>query len=405
MSTLFVSVEDLLLEGEQAVCARALGWGVNNIAVSLAYHAARDIAPHSGLGAITRADGIHFVPQPDAFQVSGLVPRQLQADAAIPDRVLAAAAEYDLGVLGWAVFLHNEELGARFPQLTQQNAYGATAAHADLCPSQNRVRAYCVELALAIAETGVETVIAESLHFGAFGHGYHHERDMVGLGPVEQFVMGLCFCEPCERNAAQRGVNVAAARTAVRDYLDPILGGEAAPSHASLRITEAGLRETFGRELASFVSARQPTVTSLIAMVSAALADRGVRLEVLDLTGAHQGYGDGLPPAVSGVDEAWQLGLDLAAVASHADIGILAYARDPKRVESETERYLAAIARGGAALHVLLRPGLPDTETAEQLAEKVALVQRVGATPDFYHYGLYSMPVLERIGGALAERV
>ncbi|MBS1697154.1 MAG: hypothetical protein JST25_01980 [Actinobacteria bacterium] len=400
MTALYVSAEDLALEGPDAVCARAAAWGVDELAVSYAYHAARDVAPHSGAGAIARADGIHFVPDPQAFAGSGLVPAVLQSEAGFAARVADAAARNGLGVLGWTVFLHNEELGRRHPELTQRTLYGTHAAPADLCPAQPRVRAYCGELARAVAGLGVRTVIAESLHHGAFGHGYHHERDMVGLGPIEAFLLGLCFCAACGQQAQAQGVDAARAQSQAQEYLDPRLDGHASCSAADRRLTVAELAHAVGADLAAFAEARTAVTTSLVAEVGATLGAVGVRLVVLDLTGAHQGYGDGLPPEVSGLDESWQFGIDVAAVSAHADVGILAYARDPERIAAETARYRSRLA-AGSALRVILRPGRPDCDDAENLTVKAASVREAGATADFYHYGIYPFPVLDRIGSAL----
>ncbi len=398
--TLFVGVEDLVLEGPEEVCARAAAWGITELAVSYAYHAARDVASHSGVGAIVRKDGIHFVPREDAFAGSGLVPDELQDDATLPARVAAAAARHGIDVLGWAVFLHHEALGARHPEITQCNVFGGRAAPADLCPSQPRVREYCTELALALADTGVTTVVAESLHYGSFGHGYHHERDMVGLGPVEQFLLGLCFCHGCEAATAGTGVDVRSARDEARSYLDARLAGLEPASGADRRLTLDWLESSVGRNIAHYAAARTGVITSLVAEVATALAALGVHLVVLDLTGAQQGYGDGLPPEASGIDEAWQIGLDIRAVAAHADVGILAYARSLQRVVDETARYTSELGASGAKLRVLLRPGLPDCGSPADLVEKSAAVRAAGASAGYYHYGLYPLPVLERIAGA-----
>ncbi|GAB3125303.1 hypothetical protein [Glaciibacter psychrotolerans] len=422
MSALFASVEDLLGEGVDTVARRAAEWGCTELAVSFAYHAARDVTPHGPRRVTVRRDGVSFVPAADAFTGSGLVPAVLQHDADFGPATLGGAAAHGVGVVGWAVFLHNEELGLRHPETTQLSCFGDRAAPADLCPANPRVREYCVELALAVAGLGVREVIAESLHFGAFGHGYHHERDFVGLGALEQFLLGLCFCGYCVKAATDVGVDVSAARTsAVRLVERPFDGIEARLGDTAL--TPQLLAEAGGIELHNFALARSATVTSLVAEVAAALAARGVRLTFLDLMGAMQGYGDGLPGPASGLDEGWQLGIDIPAIAAHSGVGILAYAQDAERVADETARYRAVLdtaddaedevsaeATGDAAddarmLRVLLRPGNPDCSDEANLAAKAAVAQAAGAdSVDFYHYGLLPFRVLDRVRGALVGR-
>ena len=37
----------------------------------------------------------------------------------------------------------------------------------------------------------------ESPDFMGFAHGYHHEKDGLGLLPEETFLLGVCFCDHC----------------------------------------------------------------------------------------------------------------------------------------------------------------------------------------------------------------
>jgi hypothetical protein len=356
------------------------------------------VTPHGASRVTRRRDGLYFVPDANAFADSGLQPDVLSDDADSADRIVVEAAQRGIAVHGWSVFFHNEALGAVHPEVTQENCFGDRAGLADLCPANPSVRRYAVELAEAVAALGVRSVIAESLHFGAFGHGYHHERSFVALGPIEQLLLGLCFCEHCTERAQAHGVNVEAARTRAAQLVDAQLsGGERCASE----LTMDSLARNAGADIVAFALARCETVTTLVADVAAALAARGIRLCFLDLTGAMQGYGDGTPGPQSGLDDAWQLGIDPAAISQHADLGISAYARDASRVRSETVRYRSALAES-CQLRVLLRPGQPDCDEVDNLTQKVAGAYAVGAASiDFYHYGLFPLPVLERIHEAL----
>ncbi len=410
MSALFVSVDDLIGEGAETVARRATDWGCTELAVSFAYHAARDVTPHGPARVTLRRDGVHFVPSDGAFAGSNLTPAVLQDDAELGPSIVQAAAAHGVSVVGWAVFLHNEELGTRHPEVTQRNCFGDQAAPAELCPANPRVRRYCVELALAVAEQGVREVVAESLHFDAFGHGYHHERDFVGLGVVERFVLGLCFCEHCCAHADRSGIDVSAARAAAARVAAQQLDGGSAALPDGTMLTAELLCSVAGSELRDYAVARAGIVTGLVGLVADALAERGARLSFLDLMGAVQGYGDGLPGPASGLDDGWQLGIDVAAIARHAGVAILAYARDPERVEAETRRYRTVLDSAQDAgrssrskLRVLLRPGQPDCFDGGNLASKVAAARECGAdSVDFYHYGMLSFPVLDRVGFALA---
>ncbi|MGW2524635.1 hypothetical protein ACWC09_48325 [Streptomyces sp. NPDC001617] len=83
---------------------------------------------------------------------------------------------------------------------------------------------------------------------------------------------------------------------------------------------------------------------------------------------------------------------------------VLAYARDPPRSAADTAACRTALPDTWD-LRTVLRPGAPDTESADAPAEKTAAARTAGADAvDFYHYGLVPFPVLERVPTALAGR-
>jgi hypothetical protein len=399
-SSVYVFVEDLRGEGTAAVLDRVLGaYCCDGVTVAAAYHRARDVTPHGPRRVTLRRDGVHFPPPPDLFGGLRLQPPVQAGAGEEPLRqVRRLTAERGAALSGWTVFLHNTTLGLAHPDVTQENCFGDRAAPADLCPSHPDVRAYAIALARAVARTGADAVVAESLHFGTFGHGYHHERDFTGLGPVEDFLLGLCFCAFCREYAEAAGVDAGAARTeARRAALRVLEGGSPLPGELSPE-SLAGLA---GTSVAGYALSRRATVTSLAATVAGAVADEGSRLVFLDLTGAVKGYADGLPPGGPAIADAWRTGVDPAAVAARVPgYAVLAYARRPERVAEDLGAYRAAVGPD-RELRAVLRPGLPDTTSASGLAEKVRAAAGFADGVDFYHYGLVPLPVLERIPVAL----
>ena len=83
---------------------------------------------------------------------------------------------------------------------------------------------------------------------------------------------------------------------------------------------------------------------------------------------------------------------------------ILGYARDPARLTADVAAYRSALGES-VRLRVTLRPGLPDTPSAANLAEKLRLVAPAADAVDFYSYGLFPLPVLDRIPEALGPRL
>ncbi|MFB4299729.1 hypothetical protein [Actinomadura sp. NTSP31] len=376
-SSLYVLMEDL--RGVEA--ARVLAHGVSSLTVGAAYHRARDVTPHGRSRVTLRHDGVHF-PLDGHFDGLRLVPPVRDGAQERPLRALREETRA-LGVPlhGWGVFLHNTTLGLAFPDVAQENCFGDRAAPADLCPSHPDVRAYAVALGRAIARQGMDSVVAESLHFGTFGHGYHHERSFVDLGPAAEFALGLCFCDHCRRRVPGADAARDAASALAASVLD---GGPPAE-----RIPDV---------LADFARARVPTVTSLAAEVAEAVAAEGSRLTFIDLTGAMKGYADGLPTGAPAADDAWKAGIDPASLARVVpSYAVLCYARETGRIAEDVAAYRAALGPD-TALRAVLRPGHPDTASAEHLAAKAGAARAAGAdTVDYYQYGLVPLPVLDRI--------
>jgi hypothetical protein len=389
---MYVFAEDLRGEGTGEVLDRVLGYGCTGLTVAAAYHRARDVTPHGASRVTLRRDGVHFPPPSDLFDGQRLVPPvQDLCDDGLLSGLRRRTFDRGAGLYGWTVFLHSTTLGLAHPDVTQENCFGDRAAPADLCPSHPDVRGYAIALARAVARQGVDAVVAESLHFGFFGHGYHHDRSFVRLGAVEEFLLGLCFCVHCRERA---GACSDAARTDAARIAGAVLDGGEPLSH-SLSL------DALGEAVAEYTRARTETVTTLAASVAGAVADKGSRLAFLDITGALKGYADGEPTGALACADAWRTGVDPAAVGAVAgEYAVLGYVRDPSRLAAEVAGYRAAL--GTARLRVTLRPGAPDTSSGGELAAKVAAARDNGADAvDFYNYGMSPFPVLDRIAAAL----
>ncbi|GII91129.1 hypothetical protein [Sinosporangium siamense] len=399
-SSVYVFVEDVRGEGLDKVLDRLSGYDVQSVTVAAAYHRARDVTPH-GLTRVTRrVDGVHFEPPADLFEDLRLTPPVQPGVADEPITALRrATAERGMKLHGWTVFLHNSTIGLAHPDVTVRNCFGDRGSPGDLCPAHPDVRLYAVALARAVARQGVDSVVAEALHFGTFGHGYHHERCFVGLGPMDSFLLGLCFCDFCMRRATDLGVNAEVAREECVRIVGAVLDGDR-PSQGE--VTRAALTAYAGPDVVAYARARSETVTSLVADVSAAVAAEGSKLVYMDATGACKGYSDGLPSPGLAAHDSWQLGVDLVALGDIVpSFAVLAYARDPARIGDDVGAYLRSVGNE-REVRVVLRPGLPDNDTAERLGAKVRALRAAGADAvDFYAYGLVPYPVLERIPVAL----
>lgn len=393
---LYAFPSDLADEGPEAVARACADLGTDTLVLALAYHRARDVVPHAGAKPRLRyrEDGIFVRPHPGRW--SGV---RLRPTVGPPGEVAAVAtllAADDRPVVeAWTVFCHNTSLGELHPEVASRTCFGDRIL-SNLCPAQPDVAAYACALAGEVSALGLD-VVAEALSAQTFGHGHHHERSFAPLDDLDQALLGLCFCDRCAARAAAAGADPERLAGAARRRVERGFAGE--PGGSATPDTLAG---AVGEDVLTLLAARQDAVTELAAAVAAVVHGNERRLSFMDLTGAVLGYDDGAPTGGLAADQAWRLAIEPAAVARVVDsYTVLGYARDPERLAADVASVRTRLA--GTPLHVILRPGYPDTQSAEHLADKVRAAREGGAARvDFYTYGMSDVSVLERIPGALA---
>ncbi|HWI62206.1 MAG TPA: hypothetical protein VNT75_10245 [Symbiobacteriaceae bacterium] len=339
--------------------------GADGISLAVAYHAGRFVQPRSPRRKVYfPEDGaVYFVPDPACY--GRIQPKQAEIVREQGDVLRALEAERErlsLRLNGWTVCLHNTRIGMLYPDVAVQNAFGDRYFHS-LCPSHPDARAYLRGLVADLTHRyRLDSVELESPTFMGFGHGYHHEKDEVGLSPLEQFLLSLCFCEHCMKGARRAGVDVAAAVSAVALAIGaacerPVPSADAVP----------GGPEGFAEPLADFLRWRHRPVTSLLGEIREAAAPAS---QVYCLSGN---------PA-----RAWQGGLDLQAAARALDgLVVLAYDQAPEQVAAT----VAAVRPLGGYLSVGLR--LAGITGAAELQARIAAAERSGADGvNLYNYGL-----------------
>src|SRR5438874_1359768 len=92
--------------------------------------------------------------------------------------------------------------------------------------------------------------------------------------------------------------------------------------------------------LGDYARVREEVVTSLAADVAAAARAEGADLAFMDLSGAVKGYATGRPTGDAAPSIAWQLGVDVPAIAKVCgSLEAIGYARDPERLRIDLEAY------------------------------------------------------------------
>ena len=377
--------------------------GLGGVTMAAAYHHGRDIFPHNPARKVYFLDGgsIFFQPNPTRYRGLMLQPRvsRLARESDVLADLCREAQARSLRTRAWTVYLHNYTLGEAHPDCACRNAFGDVHL-TDLCPSNPDVRAYVKALTADIASKGVSTVVAESLHFHGLEHGFHHERYFIDIGAFGRYLLGLCFCENCMAAANGRGVHAEELRAQTRDELERRFQAQPDPEEPDLVREKVGAFG--GGELSAYLDTRCATVTSLVAEASEAAAAEGAGFAFIDLSGAVKGYATGRPQGGPAPSIAWQFGIDVGAVAAAGgQVEAIGYAADPERLRLDLGAYRDTIGPDHR-LSVILRPMAPDCDSAENLAQKLAVAREAGAVDaGFYHYGFMRLESLDLIRSAV----
>ena len=377
--------------------------GLGGVTMAAAYHHGRDIFPHNPVRKVQFLEGgvVFFRPEPRLYRDLGIQPvvSSLCKDSDVLADLCRAAGARGMRARAWTVFLHNYTIGEAHPDLACRNVFG-DAHLTDLCPSNPRVRAYVRALSADIASKGVATVVAESLHFHGLEHGFHHERYFIELGALGRYLLGLCFCEHCMTAAGKRGVDVQRLQAEARYELERRFA--AARPAESPELAQSVVAGFAHGELGGYLEARAATVASLVREAADAAAGEGASFAFIDLSGAIKGYATGRPAGDAAPSIAWQFGIDNAEVAAACgQVEAIGYAADPQRLRFDLEAYRSIIGKDNR-LSVVMRPMSPDCESADNLAQKIAVARELAASDvGFYHYGFMRLESLDLIRSAL----
>lgn len=360
--------------GREAVTEEIRAVGLDTISLATSYHAGRFLQPRSPKRrSYYPEDGtIYFRPTASRWSEVAIRPEvaSIIAEEDVFAGLLAARDRDGLAVSCWTVCLHNTRLGMLHPGAVARNAFG-DPGYFSLCPSNEAARTYVRTLVADLTHSWKpDRVELESPCFMDYVHGYHHEKDGVGLTPDLNFLMSLCFCAACTERAGKAGVPVEAARKLAAAWICEACEAEK-PVEKIPNLARDGLA-AFAPwpELHAFVAWRFEPVTSLIAEIREA-AHPASKIVAIDLS------------------EGWTGGCDHAAIAKACDgLLICAYDMDP----AATQRALAK-ARAAAGPDKFVGAGFrvfyPEMDGAADLAAKVAAAKRGGAEGfNFYNYGL-----------------
>lgn len=361
--------------------------GARGVTLGVRYHGARDVLPHNPRRRVAHTPaGLYYQPSPSRRPLVGRSPWLGERD--LLRETCEAAAATGMAASAWIVCLHSDDPAAAELH-GQENAFGDRDL-GTLCPSDPVVREDALACVEEVSSRGVTAVHLESLHFHGMVHGYHHERSLEPLPEDLVHLLGTCFCGSCLSRASQSGIDAGDLRSQVAKL-------------AGRWLAEGGDRPGAPGELADQLGAyrdvREGTVRSLLAEATEVARRGGARTWCIDQSVAMSAYATGsLRPGY----------LERARAVSAVDLGRLGetgcgvelagYLADPGALARELRRVRLAVG-DGCDLAVILRPGPPDCEGAENLAAKLDAAREAGCVEvGVYAYGLTRLGTLARLG-------
>ncbi|HEY1858527.1 MAG TPA: hypothetical protein VGG47_14630 [Acidocella sp.] len=348
--------------------------GCTTISLAISYHAGHFLQPRSPYRkSYFPQDGtIYFEPRPALWAdapIQPLVARIVRDGNDVLADLIRRRDAGGLAVSCWTVCLHNTRLGLLHPGAVTRNAFNDPNIF-NLCPSHPHVRHYVRTLVRDLSEQyRPDAIELESLGFMGFVHGFHHEKDGVGLTAEDDFLLSLCFCPACTARATAAGLDVERARITVRRWIIDACEREF-PAPRWPEFPDLGI-DVFRNhpEVYDFLLWRFEPVTSLVAETRSEAAPE-TKIHLIDLK------------------DGWRGGCDIGATAQACDGAIVCgYDMTPTGIHA-----LLAGARsriGTKFLGTGFRLFYPEMSGAADVAARVMAAVQAGAERiNFYNYGL-----------------
>lgn len=396
-TTMWAYPWDLLDEGiEPALDRIADRAGATGVAVATVYHAGKFLHPNNPRRKITfpRSGTLYFPPDP-AWYGRGRITPPVWPQAAAQDfwpELRRRCHARGLELTAWTLCLHNSGVGQAHPDCTVENAFGDRIP-TDLCAAHPDVRDYVRAVTRDISRTrGVDKVLLESLEYMPFQHGFHHEVVGVPVGPTIGLLLSLCFCRHCARRAETVGVDAEQVRewvaTRVETHFAAPFAGEPEWSWDEIRAAADG-------QLGRYLDVRRDTVSSLSQEVVEGIREESeVKVAVLD-------FGPLYPHGPDG--STWESGTDLGHLLDLVDeVHPTFYFTDLDVHKKKVDEYVALLA-GRRPLHGAIRAILPQTASADDLAEQVRPLSGRASGLSFYNYGFMARQALDWIRSATTD--
>lgn len=378
---LFAYPWDIADMGVSQFSEECLELGVNRLHVTTVYHSGKFLLPRN------RRRKVHLLESGTAWvplNLSALEPMRPVLSPLAKAGWLEELAGTGVPLSAWTVFHHSSSLGMSNPSWTVRNVYGDAYSYA-LCPSYDQVCDYSTSLAKSVAGLGYfDTVDLESIGFLGYVHGHHHEVAAGPLGPLEHFLLSLCFCDACRAAAEREGIDARWLSAQITELLDRKLNAD--DSNAAARTNMEQIASLLAQvpELFPFVQMRINRVTGLVRRIAAEVSP----VRVAPFTSSFVGSPSNI----------WMEGISIRDLRDVSDsFQMLAYTSDSGAVNDDL-LFCLSQAKDPKKLNLTLNLGLPITPSLGDAISKVRFAKEHGVTRfSFFSYGFLGVGRLQWI--------
>lgn len=375
---------DLLDEGVPAVADRLSEMGIDEVNLATNYHSVQTFLPHNPERRTFFAHASSYFHPGDGYDGVTPVPNETMGEEDWLAWIADEIEDTHLTLNSWTVGCHNSRLGIENPDMTLTTPHGDSLVFG-LCPSNPDVQAYLRNLLADLdSRAPFDRIELETFdYFYGTGFGWHHDKYHTRIGPLGEFLFGLCFCDHCRTNAADTGVDVEQAREISRKTVDALAEGEVDP--------EISVEEWLASNpaVADYVEVRTDTLASVYVDLRDAVGDADL--------GYYVGFFD--------VERTWMHGVDLVSLGAHVDyFTVMAY--ESTRDEAVEQYRTATDLAPNTPIHAGVLPGHPaicDESTVAEIVE--GLAEADAPRISFYNYGLLPERNLSWIASALEPHV
>ena len=269
----------------------------------------------------------------------------------------------------WTVCMHNSRLGMAHSEHVLRTAHGDSLSYG-LCPSSPAARAYVIGVVAEISERyRPDRVELESPDFMEFDHGFHYEKDGLGLLPEDLFLLGVCFCAHCQKRAKSNGVDADAGLEVTHRLLDQSFEREI--PETQFPDFPATKRNVFSDhpDLFDYLKWRSKPIVSLIRDIRAAAHPDSRILLIDDIN-------------------SWWRGVDLSTAATYFDgIVYCAHTTSQEQILSNLENVRCVIG-ANKTLIAGFQLFYPEVSDRADFAARTDAALQVADGCNYYNFGL-----------------